>query len=189
MTLSVAIWSMHHLVIAKVKIKLEKEKKTENKRTKYNVEKLRDVGQKQEFQIELRNRFEALNNIEAELDIDTDWEMGKTVIKETCDKVLGKKTNKMKDWMSQGTWAKIEERKRSKDIVNNAKTRQQKNEANRKYQEIDKEVKQHCRQDKRNFVNDLATEAEQVVYRGDIKTLYNLTKTLSNRRTIKSKPH
>ncbi len=94
----------------------------------------------------------------------------------------------MKDWMSQGTWAKIEERKKTKESVNNAKTRQRKNEANKKYQEKDKEVKQHCRKDKRNNINQLATEAEEAAYRGDIKTLYNITKTLSNRRSIKVKP-
>ena len=90
--------------------------------------------------------------------------------------------------MSPGTWAKIEDRKKTKDSVNNAKTRQQKNEANKKYQEKDREVKQHCRKDKRNYVNQLATEAEEAAYRGDIKTLYNITKTLSNRRNIKVKP-
>ena len=46
---------------------------------------------KQEFQIELKNRFEALCGIESELDIDSEWENGKTAIKETCEKVLGKK--------------------------------------------------------------------------------------------------
>lgn len=67
------------------------------------------------------------------------------------------------------------------------KTRHQKKEANKKYQEIDKEVKQRCRQDKRNSVNELDTEAEQATCRGDIKTLY-ITKTLTNRRAIKTKP-
>ncbi|CAC5403281.1 unnamed protein product [Mytilus coruscus] len=42
--------------------------------------------------------------------------------------------------------------------------------------------------DKREYVNDLATEAEFAAYKGDIKTLYNITKTLSRRKTAKSKP-
>ena len=89
--------------------------------------------------------------------------------------------------MSQGTWAKIDVRKKARENVTTAKTRHQKNEANENCKEIDKEVKQHCRQDKRNFVNELATEAEHAAYIGDIKTLYNITKTLSNRRIIKTK--
>ncbi len=66
-----------------------------------------------------------------------------------------KKTNTMKDWMSQGKWAKKEERKKIKESVNNSKTRQQKHEANKKYQEKDREVKQHCKKDKRKYVNQL----------------------------------
>ena len=86
--------------------------------------------------------------------------------------------------MSQGTWEKVEERKNAKEEVNNAKTRARKSETDRKHQEINIEVKKCCRQGKRKYINELATEAEQAAYRGDIKTLYNVTKTLSKRKQI-----
>ncbi|CAC5412375.1 unnamed protein product [Mytilus coruscus] len=102
--------------------------------------------------------------------------------------VLERKTNKKKDWMSRGTWDKVEERRKMKEKVhvNNARTRAQKQEAQNKHQFLNKEVKKCCRKDKKEYVNDLATEAEFAEYKGDIKTLYNITKTLS--KTGKSKP-
>ncbi|CAG2254474.1 unnamed protein product [Mytilus edulis] len=96
------ISSDHHLIIAKVKIKLAKGTKVEQKRIKYNVEKLKDLHLKDQFQIELRNRFEVLKD-GPDLDINNEWEVGRDIIKEVCEDVLGRKTNKKKDWMSHGT--------------------------------------------------------------------------------------
>ncbi|XP_071123142.1 uncharacterized protein [Mytilus edulis] len=49
-------------------------------------------------------------------------------------------------------------------------------------------VSERLRKDKSEYVNDIATEAEFAAYKGDIKTLYNITKPLSRRKTAKSKP-
>lgn len=90
--------------------------------------------------------------------------------------------------MSDTTWQKVEERRIMKETVNNAKTRAQKNDAHTKHQNLDKEMIKLCRNDKREYVNQLSTEAERAAYMGDIKTLYNITKTLSRRKTCKAKP-
>ncbi|XP_071137229.1 uncharacterized protein [Mytilus edulis] len=181
------ISSDHHLIIAKVKIKLAKGTKVEQKRIKYNVEKLKDLHLKDQFQIELRNRFEVLKD-GPDLDINNEWEVGRDIIKEVCEDVLGRKTNKKKDWMSHGTCDKVEERTKMKENIKNARTRAKKQDAQNKHQLLNKEVKKCCRKDKREYVNDLATEAEFAAYKGDIKTVYNITKTLSRRKTAKSKP-
>lgn len=55
--------------------------------------------------------------------------------------IRGKKTNKKKEWMSDATWQKVEERRKMKEKVNNAKTRAQKNDAHAKHQALDDEVK------------------------------------------------
>ncbi|CAC5366722.1 unnamed protein product [Mytilus coruscus] len=160
--------------------------KVEQKRIKYNVEKLKDLHLKDQFQIELTNRFEVLKD-GPDLDINNEWEVGRDIIKEVCEDVLGRKTNKKKDWMSHETWDKVEERRKMKEKINNARTRAQKQKAQNKHQFLNKEVKKCRRKDKREYVNDLATEAEFAAYKGDIKTLYNITKTLSRRKTQLSK--
>ena len=77
--------SDYRMLLAKMKIKLSKEKKTETKRVKYNIDKLKDLQNKDEFQLELRNEFSALHNEEQELDIDREWTAGRDIIKNACE--------------------------------------------------------------------------------------------------------
>ncbi|CAG2240202.1 unnamed protein product [Mytilus edulis] len=93
---------------------------------------------------------------------------------------------KRKNWMSDNTWVKVEERRKAKEKVLNAITRQQKRQTQDLYREIDKEVKKNCKQDKRDYVEQLAQEAEIACSKGDIKSLYNTTKQLSGRRSNSS---
>ena len=88
--------------------------------------------------------------------------------------------------MSDLSWQKVEERREMKEKINSAKTRARQYFAQVKHQELHKEVNKSCRKGKRKYVNQLATEAEQAAYIGDIKTLYNITKTFSRRKTVKN---
>ena len=45
-----------------------------------------------------------------------------------------------------------------------------------KKQEADRTVKQLTRRDKRKYLKDMATEAEEAAHKGDQATLYNITK-------------
>ncbi|XP_062566351.1 uncharacterized protein LOC134228685 [Saccostrea cucullata] len=95
--------SDHHMILAKVKIKLAKNAKIETKRIKYNVDKLKNLIDKDIFQLELRNRFSALYSEDQELDIEGEWTAGRAIIKNTREEVLGRKINKKKEWMSDTT--------------------------------------------------------------------------------------
>nr|XP_022322883.1 craniofacial development protein 2-like [Crassostrea virginica] len=99
-----------------------------------------DTG-KDLFQLELKNKFSALYNEELELDIESEWTAGKNIIKSACETVLGNKTIKKKEWMSDLSWQKVEERREMKGKINSAKTRAQKYSTQVKHQELHKEVK------------------------------------------------
>ncbi|XP_062590863.1 uncharacterized protein LOC134252407 [Saccostrea cucullata] len=62
--------SDYHMLLAKVKIKLAKNAKIEKMKLKYNVDKLKNLTDKDIFQLELRNRFSALYSEDQELDIE-----------------------------------------------------------------------------------------------------------------------
>ena len=47
------------------------------------------------------------------------------------------------------------------------------------YKEKDQAVKRGARQDKRDFVDKLATEAQEAAEKGDSRTVYRITKTLT----------
>ncbi|VDI60697.1 Hypothetical predicted protein [Mytilus galloprovincialis] len=176
--------SDHHLVIGSIKMKLLAQKKLVVKRRKFNVGKLKIPNIREVFQISLQNRFSAISDLVIEEnDINNTWEQTKNVILETCEETLGYMQYKHKNWMSDNTWVKVEERRIAKEKVLNATTRQQKRQTQDLYIEKDKEVKKNCKKDKRNYVEQLAQEAEITCSKGDMKYLYNTTKQLSGRRS------
>ncbi|CAG2251701.1 unnamed protein product [Mytilus edulis] len=176
--------SDHHLVIGSIKMKLLAQKKLVVKRRKFNVGKLKIPNIREVFQISLQNRFSAISDLVIEEnDINNTWEQTNNVILETCEETLGYMQYKHKNWMSDNTWVKVEERRIAKEKVLNATTRQQKRQTQDLYIEKDKEVKKNCKQDKRNYVEQLAQEAEITCSKGDMKYPYNTTKQLSGRRS------
>ena len=98
------VGSDHHLLMATVKIRLTKQKKPRQTRTKYDVEKLNDRETSDSFGITLANKYDALYNAsdnenEEEETVEEEWSKTKKMVLETCEKVLGRKKWKKKQWM------------------------------------------------------------------------------------------
>ena len=72
--------------------------------------------------------------------------------------------------------------------MNMARTRKQKRDANKRYQELNRELKRRCRRDKRVYVESEAEKAEEAGERGDARTLYEITRNLSGRFQNTCKP-
>ena len=192
------IGSDHHLVVASLKIKLAAKKPITNTRRKFDVMKLRDPDTKQTFQIELQNRFESLFLQEEEeevrnlsgdgdawaqdIDINALWKKTKKILVDTCRSVLGCMKRTQKEWLSDETYRKVEERRKAKQVLNVARTRQGKREANRYYSEKNREVKKSCRRDKMNLIESIAREAEDAAKKNDLRTPYMTTRKLSGIR-------
>ena len=68
----------------------------------YDTAKLRDQTVKEQFHIEIRNRFEALANNEDD-SIEQDWLQLKTVYCESADAVLGERRRIKSNWSSAQT--------------------------------------------------------------------------------------
>ena len=72
--------SDHHLILAKLRVKLKKYvHQAQQCRQKYQVSLLQNEERRNEFQLELSNRFQALENLE-DMDINDLW----IKIKEGC---------------------------------------------------------------------------------------------------------
>ena len=102
--------------------------------------------------------------------------------------MLGKRREERREWISKETWKKIDKKGAAKNDTNTSKTRIQMQNAKRKYQEADKEVKRGCRKDKRNYVINLAKDAENAAMKGGLGTLYNITRKLRGRSQSTNKP-
>ena len=175
--------SDHHLLLAKVKLKLRKfESREGSRRLKFQVNLLQDTHRKQEFELALKNRFQLLQDLE-ETDIEEHWTKIREIFESTCKEELGPKTYKNKDWMTQESLDKVEERKRLKTKINNSRTRAEKLLAQQEYGEKNREVRKAIQKDKNIYLEELAERAEKAAANGHMRIVHQITKTLSGKRS------
>ena len=155
-----------HLLMTTVRLRLKRF--TTANSTKYNVGLLRDKDTQAAFQISLSNRFQPLQELieDNETDIETQWEHCKKLWHDTCEEVLGKKKTQHKEWISADTIHKLETRRERKTVLNNSRTRAAKTRTQEEYTAVDREVKRSIKKDKRDYIDDLARQAETAADRG-----------------------
>ena len=172
--------SDHYLIKAKIKLKLRATTTKKQQRKVFDTYRLRTPETRQEFTIELKNRFKALESKveEDQNNIETEWVKIREVYKAAAEKVIGFRKKKNKEWITPETWRTIEERKKAKENLLNAKSPRLIERAKEEYKTKDKEVKRSARRDKRGFVEELAREAERAAAHGELSKVYKITKQL-----------
>ena len=182
--------SDHHLLMTTVKLRLKRFTAANSIRTKYNVGLLRDKDTQAAFQISLSNRFQPLQELieDNETDIETQWEHCKKLWHDTCEEVLGKKKTQHKEWISADTIHKLETSRERKTVLNNCRTRAAKARAQEEYKAVDREVKRSIKKDKRDYIDDLARQAETAAGQGNLRDLYLVTKKLTGKFQQTDKP-
>lgn len=111
------------LIQAVIQLKLRKTPHKENIRKIINIQQLKLPAVRRLFNLELKNRFGALHNFDED-NISNQYELIKKTCLNTAKDTLGFQTKKNKEWMSEDTWKKIEERKEIKQkILNSRSTR------------------------------------------------------------------
>ena len=78
----------------------------------------------------------------------------------TLEEGVGKKKRNLKPWITQTTLDKMDERKRVKGKLNKARTRAEASRYQEEHMQKYKEVKKSVKEDKRNYISELPTEAE-----------------------------
>ena len=180
--------SDHHLLVATMRTKLRSFCDSSGRAYhKFNIQYLKDKKKSEEFNCEVRNRFEALAEL-AEETVENHWIGIQKTWQDACTKVLGKKEREQKEWMTKGTWEKIEKRRDLKQETNRCCDQQQKEDLKAQYWEINREVKKSARQDKRQFIHNLTEEAEIAAKQNNMKRVYEITRALSGKSFNPSKP-
>ena len=99
---------------------------------------------------------------------------------ETAKDVLGKKRRKKKPWISETTWRLIDQRADIHKKILATHSDRLKGRLQDLYREKDREIKRQVRSDKRQWVDDNATQVEEAARHQNMRTLYGLTKKLCN---------
>jgi len=108
------------MAMRKVRLKLCSTKRKSKERIIYTT-KLRDPCVKEEFRLEVSNRFQVLQTENVE-DIEKRWGQFKKVYNESAKKVL-RETNRLKnDLISGVAFRSIEERRRLKEKIGNTRS-------------------------------------------------------------------
>lgn len=147
----------HYLVVAVVKIKLKNQARKKTQKV-LDVQKLKVVETRQQFQLELKNRFSILAEYEEDADeewgVEEQWRMLKDTVTNTAQKVIGfRRGTRKEQWITRNTWSAIDERRilkaKREQAMSNGRSVAEMSAA---YRSKDKEVKSRCRADKKTLV-------------------------------------
>ena len=179
------IGSDHHLIKAKIRIKLKKVKH-QDKIKPFALEKLKSKDVEDRYTLELSNRFQAL---EEQNDIEAHWDLFKQAVVTTAEQVIGRKRGSERErWIKDGTWDLIDQRKSCKNTLDQAKTRSQRETASTIYRALDRRVKYSCRADKNEWLENKGREAQEAANRNDSKTIYRIVRDLSGSKSSANAP-
>ena len=178
------IGSDHHLVTACLKLKLKSAGRLTKGCSRFDVSQLKHPNVRKSFILEVRNRFEALVELDGREDINDEgvnknWEKIVTAYNDSSKTCLSCRQRRPKEWMSYDTWKAIESRRRLKKKVMDSKSQRLKERHQEMYRAANKEVKRRTRADKRKYIENLASQAEEAAARNEQGTVYMVTKIIT----------
>ncbi|PNF33766.1 hypothetical protein B7P43_G10210 [Cryptotermes secundus] len=161
----------HYLVVAKVKERLAVSKQTVHSvyMTRFNLKKLNELEGKEQYRVEISNRFAALENLDTEVDVNTAWETIREDIKMSAKESLGYYgPKKHKPWFDEGCSKLLDQRKQAK-----LQWLQGPNELNwDNLNNIRRETNRHFRNKKREYLKDKIDELARNSKIKNIRDLY-----------------
>lgn len=183
---SADIASDHHLLIGEVRLRIARIRRQEERvGRRFNTRRLEDATVKRSFVEELETRAA---NISEGGSVEEQWTAIKNAFITTSENNLGELRTRRKQWITDETWRKIEERREAKAAIERAKTRGAKALSRQRYSALEREVKRSCRRDKRAWADSLADEGEKAAATGDIRLLYDISRRLSGAKMNTTMP-
>jgi hypothetical protein len=153
----------HYLVVAKFKEQLAVNKQRSHRfnMERFNLKKLNEVEGKEQYYVEVSNRFAALEDFDAEVEINSAWEMIRENIKISAKESLGYcELKKHKPWFDEACSKLVDQTKHAK-----FQWLQDPSEINGDYLKIVRcEASRYFRNKKREYlkdeINELATNSK-----------------------------
>ena len=110
---------------------------------------------------------------------------------DAAKKTVGHRTKEVQEmhlWISADAWTKIETWKKIKEKILNADSSRQVNRTHQGYKIQERVVKRSVRKDKTNFIESLASEAEDAAEKGELSTVHKISKQLCCNNTNRTMP-
>ena len=167
------IGSDHHMLLAKVSLRLQSCIKRNSTSPPLDYSSLRDLTVAQQFQLKLENRFSALE-VE-EVNVEDAWTNISETITSSLKDVCPKRKRRKKPWISNNTLALVEERRQA--VVENNKPRRNK---------LNKQISKALIADETAWFNHKASIMEEAAINGNSRVLYDTLRSLTGQRSTVS---
>ena len=152
--------SDHYLVKAVMRVKLGSRKAKTSRAKIFDVERLAQDEIKTEYQVEIRNRFDVLN------DEETDWTVLRNIVVETAGNKIGYKKKKRKEWYDEECESAAKKRRRTRITWLEERGNEEKRQEFRRARAIATRIN---RTKKRNLLNQNMREIESNRRQGRVR--------------------
>ncbi len=163
---SADIGSDHYLVCTTIKLRLKtKPREKKNTRVKYNTTRLKNEAILKTFTINLRNRLQVLEDeetgIEDNEEVERDSQVMEKAYTEVAEATLGRPRTNKKPWISEESWSLVDQREEINKKILGTCSERIKKQLKAKYAEKDRETKRSIKTDKKKWMENIASEAEE----------------------------
>ncbi|PNF19991.1 hypothetical protein B7P43_G08653 [Cryptotermes secundus] len=161
----------HYLIVAKVRERLAVSKQTTHRvhMQRFNLKKLNEIEGKEQYCVDIPDRFAALENLEIEVDVNKSWETIRENIKMSAKESLGYyEPKKHKPWFDEGCSKLLDQRKQAKlQRLQDPSEFSGDNQNN-----IKRETSRHFRNNRREYLKDKIDELAMNSKNKKIRDLY-----------------
>jgi hypothetical protein len=179
------VHSDHKLLVGTIKIRLAAIKpRFETHKRRIDPSKLHNTQCREKFKSELEQQL----NITAPTDPELHWDLLAKSLKAASETAIPFVPERRKCYISDTTWSIIQQRKQARQVCDTTRSQEQNLEALETYNALDRQVKRSARQDRRNWLNDIADQAQEAAERQQTRELYRLTKRLTGSSRPADKP-
>ena len=177
---SVELDSDHRIVSILLATSLRTNKGKPCKRPRFNWQKLQDPGTREQFQLELSNRFQALSLTDDSLNITQRYESFETAVREVAEEVVGKKEpNGLPSWVSEKTINFKIERDKAKKNFTLSKSPQ----SRERWRKLNASLNDSYKTDEAAALNKQMEELRSADAKGNYTTTWKIIHTLSGKNT------
>lgn len=171
---SADISSDHELLLGSIRLKFAKVRRKKRPR-KINVQRLNDPSTANLFNERLCERLPTG-------DANHSWDSVESALVEVAQSSLGYTNQERKPWISESTWAKIEEKRACKIRLDSLHVQHPSfQQTSNEHKNLAKAVKRLARADKRGYFENLADRAQTAEQNGDIRSVFKIINKLSGK--------
>ena len=160
----------HVPVVAEVKLKLKRIRKRRRTRKKDWKSLRTDESMQESFQLELRNRYQALEQENQEMDVGVEWETLTEALKTAAESTVPNRRRRGRQrWMTEEILNKMEERRGCKSIDPE------------RYRILDEAIKWDCTRERESFLGQKCTELELLDGR-DTRAMFEIVREITGEK-------